>query len=320
MSSTEDSTATTAEVEQTQPEERPEIRALRQAREDATDLEGKVIGWNRGGFHVVVGGDLTAFCPRSEMELGAPQQPEHYLDKTYKFQVLKVQKRGRRVVLSRTASLKAERSRLRAETRKSLEAGTVIEGRVASLTDFGAFVELGGGIQGLIHVSEISHKRVQKPSDVLEVGQEIKVRILKIEKSGKRISLSIRALESDPWQDIRDRLSEGKVVVGKVEKVNQFGAFVELEPGLVGLLPTSAMSLPREASAARAYPTGREIKVQISSVDPRRQRIGLSLEGSGVEGSRHDYKSYLKSQEVDSEHGFNALASAFQKLEKTTDS
>ena len=222
--------------------------------------------------------------------------------------------------MSRNASLKAERSRIRAETRKSLEAGIIVEGRVASLTDFRAFVELGGGIQGLIHVSEISHKRIQKPSDVLEVGQQVKVRILRVEKSGKRISLSIRALESNPWQDIRDRFSEGKVTTGRVEKVNQFGAFVELEPGLIGLLPTSAMSLPREASAARAYPPGREVKVQITSIDPRRQRIGLSLEGSGVGGTRHDYQSYMKNQKVEADQGFNALASAFQKLQDDNDS
>jgi len=317
MSSAENTTASPAEsVAAT--EEKPEIQALRKAREDHADLEGTVIGWNRGGFHVVLG-DLTAFCPRSEMELGAPKPPEDYVDQTFRFQVLKVQKRGRRVVVSRTASLKAERARVRAETRKSLEAGSVVEGRIASLTDFGAFVELGGGIQGLIHVSEISHRRIQRPSDVLEVGQEVSVRILKIEKGGKRISLSIRALKSDPWKDIRNRFSEGKVVQGRVEKVTQFGAFIELEPGVVGLLPTSAMSLPREASAARAYPLGKEVEVLVTSVDPRRQRIGLSLEGSSVGGTRHDYQAYLKDQGTASGEGFNALADAFQKLEQSAD-
>ncbi len=314
MSSAENSTVTTPEAALPQPSERPEIQALRQAREDQTDLEGKVIGWNRGGFHVVID-KLTAFCPRSEMELGATKPPEEYLDQTYQFQVLKVQKRGRRVVLSRIASLKAERAKSRSDTRKSLEAGSVVSGRIVSLTDFGAFLELGGGVQGLIHVSEISHKRIEKPSDVLSVGQEVQVRILKIEKGGKRIALSIRALDGDPWSDIGSRITAGKTVQGKVEKVNQFGAFVEIEPGLLGLLPTSAMSLPRDASSARAYPPGREVTVQVTSVDERRKRIGLSLPGSGVEGSRHDYRSYLKNQKVESDQGFNALASALQKLQ-----
>lgn len=317
MSSAENTTTSTSETPKA-PDEKPEIAALRAAQEEQSDLEGKVIGWNRGGFHIVLG-EITAFCPRSEMELGSPGTPESYLDKTYKFQVLKVQKRGRRVVVSRTASLKAERSRARAETRKTLEAGAVVSGRIASLTEFGAFVELGGGIQGLLHVSEISHRRVQKPSDELEVGQEVRVRILKIERGGKRISLSLRALESDPWRGVRERLQEGSVVQGRVEKVNQFGAFIELEPGLVGLLPTSAMSLPRDASPARAYPAGREVKVVVASVDSRRQRIGLTLEGSSLEGTRHDYQAYIRDQGEDTSTGFNALANAFEKLQQGTD-
>ena len=152
MSTVEKTSATQTEVDSSVVEERPEILTLRKAREEQTNVEGKVSGGNLGGFHVVID-HITAFCPRSEMELGSPKDPQQYLDQTYLFQVLKVQKRGRRVVVSRTASLKAERARLRADTRKSLEAGSVIHGRVASLTDFGAFVELGGGIQGLIHVS-----------------------------------------------------------------------------------------------------------------------------------------------------------------------
>jgi len=294
--------------------ENEEVRSLRQAMQDKAEIEGRVIGWNNGGFHVVVG-STTAFCPRSEMELGAAKDPSEYLDKTLEFQVLRVQKKGRRVVLSRAALLRGERAKVRSEARGKLTAGSVVTGRVASLTDFGAFVDLGG-VQGLVHVSEMSRQRIEHPSDVLEVGQEVEVKILKLEKGGRRISLSMRALEPDPWQEIHDRFPDGSVVTGKVEKTTSFGAFIELEPGLTGLLPAAVISLPRDASLARVYPPGKEVQVQIVSVDSRRQRISLTLEGSALEGSRNDYKSYVREQrQSEPTQGFNALADAFRKLD-----
>lgn len=298
--------------------ESEEVRALRRAMQDKAEIEGRVIGWNNGGFHVVVGG-TTAFCPRSEMELGTAKEPSEYLDKTLEFQVLRVQKKGRRVVLSRAALLRGERAKARSEARDKLSAGSVVTGRVASLTDFGAFVDLGG-VQGLVHVSEMSRQRIEHPSDMLEVGQEVEVKILKLEKGGRRISLSMRALQPDPWQEIHDRFPEGSVVTGKVEKTTSFGAFIELEPGLTGLLPASVISLPRDASLARVYPPGKDVQVQIVSVDSRRQRISLTLEGSALEGSRSDYQAYVRDQRQGAPtQGFNALADAFRKLGSDND-
>jgi ribosomal protein S1 len=304
--------------EPVQPAERPEVQALRRAKDDQSEVEGRVIGWNRGGFHVVIG-DITAFCPRSEMELGHPRSPKEYLDKTFGFQVLKVQKRGRRVVLSRTASIKSERSKLRAEVRDKIEDGATLQGRIASLTDFGAFIDLGGGVQGLVHVSEISHQRVERPQDILQVDQEVTVKVLSVEKGGKRISLSIRALEANPWSDIKDKYPEGTVLKGKVQKTTKHGALVELEPGLTGLLPASAMSLPRDASMARAFPPGRELTLQVVAVDDRRHRISLAPEGSALEGTRRDFQSYRKDQNEAAGQGFNALANAFKKARSQTD-
>jgi small subunit ribosomal protein S1 len=299
------------------PEEREEVRLLRRAKEDGTPVEGRVIGWNNGGFHVVIEG-VTAFCPRSEMELGHSKSPESYLDQSFLFRILKIQKRGRRVVLSRAIELRTERDKARAEAQKLLEPGASVTGRVASLTDFGAFVELGGGLQGLIHVSEISRQRIEKPSDLLKVGDEVEVKVLRMDKGGKRISLSIRQLQPDPWADIQNRFPPGAIVDCKVQKAESFGAFVELEPGLTGLLPTAAMSIPRETSPARIYHPGKQVRVQVVAVDSRRQRIALALEGSSVEGSRVDYQSYVRTQKTDSEQGFNALADAFRKLEDKT--
>ena len=298
-------------------EHKAAIAALRKARDTHSNIEGRVFGWNPGGFHVVIDG-LAAFVPRSEMELEPIAEPEAYLDKTFPFRVLKIQGKGRRIVLSRTAILRQEQEKETAKTLSKLRANDVIKGKVASLTDFGAFVDIGNGIEGLVHVSEISRSRVQKPADALQVGQEVDVKVLKVEKGGKRVSLSIKALEPDPWREIKDKYPEGAIVTGTVERTDKPGAFIQLEPGLVGLLPTSEMGLPREAIPARAYPKGKQVRVQVMGVDPKRRRISLAPEGSQIEGTRGDYQAYQKQQrrEAEAAGGLNALAAALSKLKR----
>ncbi|MFQ5528671.1 MAG: 30S ribosomal protein S1 [Thermoanaerobaculia bacterium] len=275
--------------------------------------EGTVIGWNDGGFHVVVDGK-TGFCPRSEMELSGSQEPKDLVDQTFQFSVLRIERKGKRIVLSRKAFVQGERREAVGKLRGDMEQGEVLSGTVASLTSFGAFIDLGG-VQGLLHVSEISRKRVQDPAEVLSEGQEVQVKILKIEKGGRRISLSMKALEPDPWRDAAERFPQGKVVRGTVERTANFGAFVEIAPGLTGLLPTSAMSLPRNTNAARVYHPGKEISVQILQVDPRRRRVSLGLEGSSTEGSRADLDSFRRKQQSETT-SFNALAAAFEKARR----
>ena len=213
-----------------EPPEDKGIAALRAARESGTLVKGKVFGWNNAGFHVVLDG-LAAFCPRSEMELGQPRKPQGYMDQTYDFLVLKVQKKGRRIVVSRAAILRDEKERVESEAREKLEVGTVVTGTVSSITDFGAFVDLGG-VEGLVHVSEVSRQRVDHASKVLSIGQEVEVKILKMENDGKRISLSMKSLEPDPWAELKQKYPVGSVINGTVERTTNFGAFVELEPGL----------------------------------------------------------------------------------------
>ena len=291
------------------------VARLRRARDERRPVEGRVFGWNPGGFHVVIEG-LAAFVPRSEMELEPIADPQSYVDKDFPFQVLKIQGKGKRVVLSRTALLRQAQEKEASATRQTLRTGAVVKGRVASLTDFGAFVDLGGGVEGLVHVSEISQKRVAKPADALQVGQEVEVQVLRVEKGGRRVSLSLKALEPDPWRDVKERFAEGAVVTGKVEKTAAPGAFIELEPGLVGLLPTSEMGLPREAIPARAYPPGKEVRVQVVQVDPRRRRISLAPEGSRVEGTKSDYAAYVKQQSREAEARFTPFAAALEKLKR----
>ena len=273
-------------------------------------VEGKVIGWNDGGFHVVVDGK-TGFCPRSEMEVGAPREPKEFVDETFTFSVLRIEKGGKRIVLSRKARLESDRKEALSKLRGEMEQGQVLTGTVASLTDFGAFIELGG-VQGLLHVSEISRRRINDPREVLQEGEEVEVKILAIEKGGRRISLSMKALAPDPWADADKMFPQGKVVKGTVERTANFGAFIEIAPGLTGLLPAANMSLPRDASLARVYHPGKEVSVQIVSVDKRRRRVSLGLEGSGSEGSKADFDSFRQQQQSE-QPAFNAMAAAFAK-------
>lgn len=289
----------------------PRIERLQQARDSGEEVTGRVIGWNRGGFHVAVDG-LTAFCPRSEMEPGRPRAPQSYVDRELAFQVLNVRNRGKRIVLSRKAIVERERRERRSEALAGVEEGATVTGRVVSLTDFGAFIDLGG-VQGLLHKSEISHRPVEDPAEVLTVGDEVTVQVLRIEQDGARIGLSMRALEPDPWDEVAARFPEGEVVEGTVVRTERPGAFIELAPGVTGLLPTSAMALPADTTAARAYPPGKRVRVQVLRVEPRRRRIGLVREGAQLGGSEADYRAYARRQEKD-EGGFTPLAAALQRL------
>lgn len=289
----------------------PRIERLQQARDSGEEVTGKVIGWNRGGFHVAVDG-LTAFCPRSEMEAGRPRAPQSYVDRELAFQVLNVRNRGKRIVLSRKALVERERRERRSEALAGIEEGATVTGRVVSLTDFGAFIDLGG-VQGLLHKSEISHRPVEDPAEVLTVGDEVTVQVLRIEQDGARIGLSMRALEPDPWDEVAARFPEGEVVEGTVVRTERPGAFIELAPGVTGLLPTSAMALPADTTAARAYPPGKRVRVQVLRVESRRRRIGLVREGAQLGGSEADYRAYVRRQGKD-EGGFTPLAAALQRL------
>ncbi|MEM9596654.1 MAG: S1 RNA-binding domain-containing protein [Acidobacteriota bacterium] len=264
-----------AESETTPDELAPEIELLKKALADKEAVEGKIIGWNKGGYHVAIG-KVAAFCPVSQIEIGNPRSPKRYMDKTYSFNVMEIQRGGRRVVVSRATALKAERDARAARVREVLKPGAELEGRVSSITDFGAFVDLGGGIEGLVHVSEISRSRVEHPKEVLSLGQTVKVVVVKIERGGKRISLSMKRLEADPWEGIEEKFSPGQEFEGKVVRKTDFGLFVEVAPGLEGLVHTSRLalgsSLEDEALAVDA-----EIKGWVHEVDRRRRRLSLAL-------------------------------------------
>ncbi|MFM7142749.1 MAG: S1 RNA-binding domain-containing protein [Alphaproteobacteria bacterium] len=255
--------------------------ALRAAAEGGVPVQGRVAGLLKGGFEVTVAG-LRSFCPLSQFDLHRVEDASSFLGQTFDFLVTEMSEDGRRIVVSRRRLLAAEAKRLEAETRSRLVPGAVLEGTVTSLAPYGAFVDLGG-VQGLLHVSEISHARVDRPEDVLSVGQRVSVQVVKLDPKEGKVGLSRRALEEDPWKTAAERLRPRQVVEGRLVRATEFGAFVEVLPGVDGLvhqseLPHGALSKLREAARQRPI-----VAVIVLEVDARRKRVSLALAPQGVE-------------------------------------
>jgi small subunit ribosomal protein S1 len=247
---------------------------LQQALESKVPVEGTVTAQNKGGLEVDLGG-LRAFCPASQIDVRFVDDPAQFVGQKLKFRVMEI--RGGNAILSRRALLEEERATLAAELRKKLEVGAVLEGTVSSVRDFGAFVDLGG-LEGLVHVSELSHQRVAHAQDVVKPGQNVRVQVLRIDKDEKghdRIALSLRALEQDPWDAARPQLKEGARLQGKVARLQPFGAFVELFPGVDGLVHVSALSNRHVQHPREVVKEGETIEVQIESIDDAQKRVAL---------------------------------------------
>src|SRR5467141_760288 len=247
---------------------------LQQALESKVPVEGTVTAQNKGGLEVDLGG-LRAFCPASQIDVRFVEDPAQFVGQKLKFRVMEI--RGGNAILSRRALLEEERATLAAELRKKPEVGAVLEGTVSSVRDFGAFVDLGG-LEGLVHVSELSHQRVVHAQDVVKPGQNVRVQILRIEKDEKgheRIALSLRALEQDPWDAARPQLKEGARLQGKVARLQPFGAFVELFPGVDGLVHVSALSNRHVQHPREVVKEGETIEVQVESIDDAQKRVAL---------------------------------------------
>lgn len=253
---------------------------LRAAAESGIPVQGKVAGVVKGGFEVTVAG-LRAFCPLSQMDLHRIEDQSAYLNQVYDFRVTELSDDGRRIVVSRRKLLEAEARKRAEETRSKVVPGAVLPGHVSSLTAFGAFVDLGG-IQGLVHVSEISHQRVDRPADVLQAGQAVTVKVLKVDPQTGKIALSMKELEGDPWATVLDQLRPRQIVDGRIARAADFGVFVELLPGVDGLvhvseLPHGALAKMREAAKARAM-----LSVLVLEIDAKKRRIALALAPSGA--------------------------------------
>jgi small subunit ribosomal protein S1 len=247
---------------------------LRQAYESRLPVEGKVTGRNKGGFEVNISG-LRAFCPLSQIALGKIENPDAFVNQVIEFRVTELSDDGRRIVVSRAALLKEAAAERAAETRARIVPGAELTGRVKTLTPFGAFVDLGG-IDGLLHVSEMSRRRVTDPKDVVQIGQEVHVKVIKIENDGKRISLSMKDQEPDPWYDVADRYTPGTQFTGRIVRSTDFGYFVEVEPGVDGLVHVS--QLPHGVKPGdEEVNIGTTVQGWVREVDPSKKRLSLSL-------------------------------------------
>src|SRR5881409_4415437 len=230
-------------------------QALAVAAQTGIPVEGKVAAVIKGGYEVTVGG-LRAFCPLSQMDVRRVEVAEEYVGRVLEFRVMTYSDNGRNLVLSRRRLLEERAAETAEETRKKILPGAVLTGTVASLADFGAFVDLGG-VQGLVPLSELSHSRVSRPADLLRVGDAVTVKVLRIDQEKGRISLSLKALEGDPWTAVAGRLRERQVVRGRAVRSTDFGVFVELLPGVDGLLHITEIPRSRQGALRESAATAR---------------------------------------------------------------
>jgi small subunit ribosomal protein S1 len=257
---------------------------LEQAFAHGIPVEGLVTGENKGGYDVQIAG-VRAFCPGSQIDRRRGE-PAQYVGQRLRFRVTKLEAGGRNVVVSRRQLLDEEAARQAAETWASLRVGAVVTGTVTSVRDFGAFVDLGG-VDGLVHVSELGHGRVEHPSAVLQPGQRVEAQVVSIEPEGAggrgRVGLSMRALAPDPWTTAPERFPVGSTVRGTVRRLESFGAFIEIAPGIDGLVHVSRLALDRRVAHPRQVVSiGDSVDATVVEVDAAKRRIGLSL----VEGER----------------------------------
>jgi small subunit ribosomal protein S1 len=238
-------------------------------------IEGKVLSRIKGGLSVDIG--VQAFLPGSQVDIHPIRNLEKLIGNTYKFKIIKLNRRRGNVVLSRRILLEKERETLRTKTLENIEEGKILEGVVKNITDYGAFVDLGG-IDGLLHITDISWGRIKHPSDVLTLGQKIKVKVLQFERENHRVSLGMKQTQPDPWENLAERYPLHARVKGKVTSITDYGAFVQLQEGVEGLVHVSEMSWTKKVKhPSKVLSVGDEVEVIVLEVDPAQKRISLGL-------------------------------------------
>jgi small subunit ribosomal protein S1 len=239
-------------------------------------VTGVIFNQVKGGFTVDLDG-AVAFLPRSQVDIRPVRDVTPLMHNAQPFQILKMDKRRGNIVVSRRTVLEETRAEQRSELVQSLEEGQIIDGVVKNITDYGAFVDLGG-IDGLLHVTDIAWRRINHPTEVLNIGQTVKVQIIRVNHETHRISLGMKQLEADPWQGIEAKYPVGVKFKGRVTNITDYGAFVELEPGIEGLIHVSEMSWTKKnVHPGKIVSTSQEVEVMILEVDPVKRRISLGL-------------------------------------------
>ena len=280
-------------------------RQLEDAFRAGLPVEGKVEKAVKGGYEVRIARQ-RAFCPFSQIDVVRDTTPADHEGRVYAFRIIEYREGGRNLIVSRRVLLEEEQRLRAAEIRPSIVAGAVLTGRVTSVREFGAFVDLGAGIQGLIHVSEMSWSRVADASQFVAPGQDVTVRVLRVDEDTQKIALSLKQPGDDPWSAVPARYEVGQLRTGRVTRLAAFGAFVELEPGVEALAHASTFApTARQDDWSRSVAVGTTAAFEILSIDLERKRIGVSL----VDGfSEQDGESLPAPPEAESAQGFGSLA------------
>ena len=287
------------------------LRKLEDAFRAGLPVEGRIERVVKGGYEVRIGGQ-RAFCPISQIDTVRTAAPEAHQGQVYAFRIVEFKEGGKDLVVSRRALLEEEQRAKAVEVRQTIVADAVLTGRVTSIRDFGAFVDLGAGVQGLLHVSEMAWSRVSDPAQLLSPGQEITVKVLRVEDGGQKVALGLKQLSADPWASVPGSYAVGQVRAGRITRLADFGAFVELEPGVEGLAHASTFASAGRADAwSRAVPVGTTGSFEILSIEPEKKRIGLALvpEGAGGKAAEAaELRDYAARTEVESSGAFGSLA------------
>src|SRR5580700_5805404 len=230
----------------------------------------------KGGLSVTIRGGVKAFLPGSQVDLRPIRNLDKLIGQTYDFKVIKFNKKRGNIVLSRRVLLEKERDEQKTKTLETLEEGKVVRGVIKNITEYGAFVDLGG-IDGLLHITDMSWGRVNHPSELFQMGDEVTVRVLKYNAETERVSLGLKQTQEDPWSHAEEAFPPGKKVHGKVQSITDYGAFVELEPGVEGLIHVSEMSWRKVKHPSKLLEVGQDVECQVLEVDSKSKRISLGL-------------------------------------------
>jgi small subunit ribosomal protein S1 len=252
------------------------LKSIRDAFEADIPVQGEIKREVKGGFEVLVG-DVRCFCPFSQIDLKGGREGGVYLGRTFSFKILEYEENGKNIIISRRAILEKEKEAKIQKLKETLQVGMEVTGTVRSVMNFGAFIDLGG-IDGLIPASELSWARNERPSDILSLGQQVTAKILSLDWENNKLSLSLKAMEPDPWTVVSGKYSEGSRISGKIVRLAPFGAFVNLEPGIDGLIHISNLGTGRRINHPReVVEVGQTIEVYVHSFDSDSRKIGLSL-------------------------------------------
>ena len=250
------------------------IEELEEAFRSGIPVEGRVVAEIKGGFQVTVAGQ-RGFCPYSQMGLRRVEDPEEYLEEIMSFKIIEFGSRGRNIILSARAVLEEEREQLKEQLRETLTEGDRVEGRVTSIRDFGAFVDIGG-VDGLIPISELAWGQTDQVADILSRDQQVEVIVKRLDWDNDRISLSLKDTLENPWDQVEEKYAPGSVHQGRVSRLAAFGAFITLEPGIDGLLHISKLGSGRRINHPReVLEAGQDITIKIDALDLEKKRISL---------------------------------------------